>query len=82
MIQFARGDSDGTCVFELTERHADEFAVFLGLPLVRTRTDAGIIVTIQPRELTNGSEIGRFEEGRGDSSEQYSCFECEANNGG
>jgi len=64
MIAFIRGDvSTGTAQFNLSGRHADGLMVLLGLNLERTRTDAGVCVTIQPLELTNGQEIGRFERG-------------------
>jgi len=69
MINFLRGDISGVAQFELLGRKADELMVLLGIPLVRTRIDAGIIVTIQPRALTDecGDDIL---EGGGDDSDR------------
>jgi len=66
--------------FLLTDRDADLLAVSLHLPIVRTRTDAGIIVTIQPRDLTDESCNEKIE-GGGDDSEgtclDLFCHEAE-----
>jgi len=64
MVKLLEARFDGYARFALSGVHADQFVALLQLPLERTRTDAGIIVTILPEDLTNGTTIERFREER------------------
>jgi len=68
MIEFLRGSIDGTAQFQLTGRNADELSLLLQLPIERTRTDAGIIVTIQPKGLDSDGLQRYTAEDSGDGS--------------
>jgi len=64
MVKLLEARFDGYARFALSGVHADQFALLLQLPIERTRTDAGIIVTILPEDLTSGTTIERFREER------------------
>jgi len=83
MIKLYKAYSDGTATFEVDGVDADVVMAFLHVPLRRDRTNAGMYVTIQPRDLTNESISGEIPEGRGDSGEYdlFACTECETLDG-
>lgn len=64
MITLLWGNSDGVVQFELTETHADQLALLLRLPIERELLGAGMIVTIQPRDLTGENCNDKIEEAR------------------
>jgi len=57
MIRFLRGEIDGYCEFELTGTDAAKIMLVLGLDLVPANRDAGMILTLIPKDLTGDSCI-------------------------
>lgn len=76
MISFLQGNIDGTITFELTDVHADQLALLLGLPIVRRQQHAGIIMTLQPVTLDKADYGETVREGGDDPAEQSGLFEC------
>lgn len=75
MIRLWSASFDGFAEFELTGSDADRLVLLLGLPIERTRTDAGIYVTINPTPLTD--EGGPIYPDGTQGGRELDLFQCE-----
>lgn len=67
MILLHHANADGLMVFELRGTDADLIMTLFHLPLQRRSANAGIFVTLRPRDLTDAEFAETVGEGGGDS---------------